>query len=87
MGPRRPSYSASITIAEVARADIVSTSRCRDEERGEAGLLADRPRAGRPKQITLAMKATIIEATLHTPPPDQGTHCSTCVMAAVADPV
>ena len=51
---------------------------------GAAGLLADRPRAGRPKQITPAMEATIIEATLHTPPPDQGTHWSTRVMAAQA---
>jgi len=56
----------------------------RYDAEGTAGLLADRPRAGRPKQITPAMEAAIIDATLHTPPPDQGTHWSTRVMAAQA---
>ncbi len=56
----------------------------RYDAEGATGLLADRPRAGRPKQITVAMEATIIDATLHTPPPDQGTHWSTRVMAAQA---
>ncbi len=56
----------------------------RYDAEGAAGLLADRPRAGRPKQITPAMEATIIDATLHTPPPDQGTHWSTRLMAAQA---
>ena len=49
---------------------------------GVAGLEADRPRAGRPKQITLAAEAAIIERTLRTPPPT-GTHWSTRGMARV----
>ena len=49
-----------------------------------AGFLAAAPRAGRPKQITPAMEATTIGATLHTPPPDHGTHWSTRVIAAQA---
>ncbi|MHB1264310.1 MAG: IS630 family transposase [Gemmatimonadaceae bacterium] len=56
----------------------------RYEAEGAAGLLTDRPRPGRPKQITPAMAAAIIEATLHTPPPDQGTDWSTRGMAAQA---
>jgi len=47
---------------------------------GVAGLEADRPRAGRPKQITIAEEAAIIERTLHTAPPS-GTHWSTRLMA------
>jgi transposase len=48
---------------------------------GVAGLLQDRPRAGRPKTITAADEAAIVERTLYTPPP-QGTHWSTRLMAA-----
>ena len=40
---------------------------------GLAGLLADRPRPGRPKQITPDDEAAIIARTLHTAPPS-GTH-------------
>jgi transposase len=47
---------------------------------GFAGLLADRPRSGRPKQITTADEAAIVHRTLHTKPP-QGTHWSTRLMA------
>ena len=47
---------------------------------GIAGLEADRPRAGRPKRITLADEAAIIERTLRTAPPS-GTHWSTRLMA------
>ncbi len=49
---------------------------------GWAGLQADRPRAGRPKQITLAAEAAIIARTLQTAPP-RGTHWSTRLMAGV----
>jgi transposase len=47
---------------------------------GLAALQVDRPRSGRPKQLTPADEAAIVERTLHTPPP-QGTHWSTRVMA------
>ena len=49
---------------------------------GVSGLEADRPRAGRPKQITIAEEAAIIERTLRTTPPS-GTHWSTRLMARV----
>jgi transposase len=52
----------------------------RYEREGLPGLLADRPRSGRPKQITSADEAAIVERTLHTKPP-QGTHWSTRLMA------
>ena len=48
-----------------------------------AGLVADRPRSGRPKQITPLDEAAIVERTLRTPPPDAGTHWSTRRMAQV----
>jgi transposase len=51
---------------------------------GAAGLVADRPRSGRPKRITAAVEAAIVDATLHTAPPDGGTHWSTRLMAAQA---
>jgi transposase len=47
---------------------------------GLAALQVDRPRSGRPKQLTPADEAAIVERTLHTPPP-QGTHWSTRLMA------
>lgn len=53
----------------------------RYDAEGAAGLEADRPRAGRPKVITPEREAAIIDATLHTAPPDRGTHWSTRVMA------
>lgn len=49
---------------------------------GCASLAVDRPRAGRPKQITVADEAAIIERTLQTAPPS-GTHWSTRLMAQV----
>jgi transposase len=48
---------------------------------GAGGLATDRPRSGRPKAITPAREAAIIEATLYTAPPDGGTHWSTRLMA------
>lgn len=48
---------------------------------GLAGVVADHPRSGRPKQITPAAEATLINRTLHTAPPDRGTHWSTRTMA------
>lgn len=48
---------------------------------GAAGLATDRPRSGRPKTITPAQEAAIIDATLHAVPPDGGTHWSTRLMA------
>lgn len=56
----------------------------RYDAEGAAGLAMDRPRSGRPKQITPDQEAAIVEATLHRPPPDGGTHWSTRLMAAQA---
>jgi transposase len=53
----------------------------RYEAEGLAGLLADRPRPGRPKQITAVAEARIIAKTLKERPPDGGTHWSTRLMA------
>ena len=55
----------------------------RYEAEGVSGLVADRPRSGRPKQITLADEEAIIERTLHTKPPKEATHWSTRLMADV----
>ena len=54
----------------------------RYEAEGLAGLEADRPRAGRPQQITIADGAAIIDRTVRTAPPS-GTHWSTRLMARV----
>ena len=53
----------------------------RYDAEGAAGLEADRPRSGRPRVITPAREAAIIDATLHTAPADRGTHWSTRLMA------
>ena len=47
---------------------------------GIAGLVADQPRSGRPKRITIADEAAMIARTLQTAPPT-GTHWSTRLMA------
>ena len=52
----------------------------RYDAEGRAGLTADRPRPGRPKQISLAEEAAIVARTLETAPPT-GTHWSTRLMA------
>jgi len=57
----------------------------RYDAEGAVGLAVDRPRSGRPKAITPAREAAIVDATLHTAPPDGGTHWSTRVMAAQVD--
>lgn len=48
---------------------------------GVAGLMADKPRSGRPKQVDAAQAAAIVRRTLHEPPPDGGTHWSGRLMA------
>jgi len=53
----------------------------RYEADGLDGLLADRPRPGRPKQISPELEAAIVHKTLHGAPPS-GTHWSTRLMAA-----
>jgi transposase len=74
---------AICTMLNVSR-PTVSRWLDRYDAEGAAGLVADRPRSGRPKRITPAREAAIIDATLHTAPPDGGTHWSTRVMAAQA---
>src|SRR5580698_6885221 len=44
--------------------------RKRYEAEGLAGLLEDKPRSGRPKQITAEQETCIVEATLKTTPAD-----------------
>ena len=46
-------------------------------------MVADRPRSGRPKQITLAEEEAIIDRPLHTKPPKEATRWSTRLMAEV----
>ena len=54
----------------------------RYEAEGMDGLLTDRPRSGRPKEITPSDEAAIVHRTLHTKPPeDVSTHWSTRLMA------
>src|SRR3989440_12693401 len=53
----------------------------RFESGGIAGILEDRPRSGRPKQISAEMEAAIVEATIKTTPKD-ATQWSVRVMAA-----
>jgi len=48
---------------------------------GAAGLRADRPRSGRPKQLDAATEAALIQKTLEEAPPDGSTHWSGRVMA------
>ena len=55
--------------------------RNRYQAEGLAGLFSDRPRSGRPKQISAAKEATIVEATMRTVPKD-ATHWSVRAMAA-----
>jgi transposase len=55
--------------------------RKRYEREGLAGLFMDRPRSGRPKQISEKREAAIVEATIKTIPRD-ATHWSVRTMAA-----
>ena len=55
----------------------------RYETEGVGGLEVDRPRAGRPKEITLADEQAIVERTLHDKPPREASHWSTRLMAEV----
>lgn len=48
---------------------------------GLTGLLFDRPRSGRPKQISVTKEAAIVQATMRTTPAD-ATHWSVRAMAA-----
>jgi hypothetical protein len=53
-----------------------------DAEGAGGGCLADCPRAGRPEADTSRDGGDDHRGHAHTPLPDQGTHWSTCVMAA-----
>ena len=53
----------------------------RYEAEGRDGLVADRPRSGRPRQLDAAEEARIVTMTLKEAPPDGGTPWSTRVMA------
>ncbi|HVU48022.1 MAG TPA: IS630 family transposase [Terracidiphilus sp.] len=55
--------------------------RNRYEAEGMPGLFFDRQRSGRPKQISVAKEAAIVEATMRTTPTD-ATHWSVRAMAA-----
>jgi transposase len=72
---------------EIARRNSTSVPtvllwRKRWESSGVTGLLEDRPRSGRPRQIDEAKEDAIVKATLQTVPKN-ATHWSTRTMAAV----
>ena len=54
--------------------------RDRYQAEGLAGILADRPRSGRPKEITPEQEAALVEKTLHSTP-SNATHWSVRLMA------
>jgi transposase len=54
--------------------------RKRYQDGGLAGILEDRPRSGRPKEISAELEAGIVETTLHSTPKD-ATHWSVRSMA------
>lgn len=55
--------------------------RARYQEQGLAGVREDAPRSGRPRTITAEQERAVVEATLHTTPPD-ATHWSSRTLAA-----
>ena len=55
----------------------------RYEAEGVAGLVSDRPRSGRPKQISATDEAAIVDRTLQSRPPKDATQWSTRLMAEV----
>ena len=79
--------SASEGIANKVLARQLSTTlptvllwRARYQAEGLAGILEDRPRSGRPKEISAQQEAALIETTLHRTPKD-ATHWSVRSMA------
>ncbi len=54
--------------------------RKRYQNQGLAGILEDRPRSGRPREISAEQEAALVEATLHSTPKD-ATHWSVRSMA------
>jgi transposase len=52
----------------------------RYQKQGLAGILEDRPRSGRPREISAEQEAAIVESTLHSTPKD-ATHWSVRLMA------
>ena len=53
----------------------------RYQAEGVAGLVADRPRSGRPKRLTAAKAEHLVRLVTQTPAPDGGTHWSTRLVA------
>ena len=53
----------------------------RYEAEGVAGLVADRPRSGRPKRLTAVKAEQLVRVVTRTPAPDGGTHWSTRLVA------
>ena len=78
--------STGLANREIARRNCTSVPtvllwRKRWEGEGMAGILEDRPRSGRPKDISAGQEEAIVKATLHTKPKN-ATHWSTRTMAA-----
>jgi len=78
---------AATGIANKVLARQLSTSlptvllwRRRYQNEGLAGILEDRPRSGRPREISAEHEAAIVETTLHSTPQD-ATHWSVRSMA------
>lgn len=74
-------------LANKALARQLSTSlptvllwRSRFQEDGLSGILEDRPRSGRPKEICAELEAELVEKTMHTTPKN-ATHWSVRLMA------
>jgi transposase len=64
----------------LASADGLSGNAICEKEGGVEALLQDRPRPGRPREISVAEEEAMIKKTLETKPPN-GTHWSTRIMA------
>ncbi len=70
-------------IGETLQVSRPTVSRWLDRYAGDglAGLTADKPRSGRPKQLDAGQEAAVIRKTLEEAPPDGGTHWSGRLMA------
>ena len=74
------SSRAIATTLQLPRATVLQWIRRYEE--GSLRALEDRPRSGRPREITAAVEAAVIEKTItESPPPEVATHWSTRLMA------
>lgn len=69
------------TMVDVSR-PTVTRWLDRYEEDGLEAIVEDRPRPGRPREISSTVEAEIVRKTLEETPPDEATHWSTRLMGA-----